>query len=521
MARRRCGPGSLLALLLLAVSCQGPRPTPAMPSATPMPTPALTSGPTPGATPGTAASPLLPDLAPYQAGLRPQFAADLAGMAGATRYDLDLTLDTERLFLSGQETIHYTNQETVPLAELYLRLYANYPDCTSWTEVSSVRLRGQAVAPIYAVSRTALLIPLDPPLEPEEDIALELAFVVRVPQQDPCRYRDFGLNDGMLTLAHIYPQVAVYDQEGWNLALGTAYGDLVYADAALYSVTLRLPEGWTVAASGTEVRRTRPTSETEAISWTTGPARDFYLALSEDYVTSTGHYDDVRVTSYYLPDHEAAGRQALETALEALATFEHLFGPYRYREMDVVETATTAGGIEYPGLVVIHSGYYTPDNPTLRMVIVHEVAHQWWYNLVGNDQVEEPWLDEALTTYSTVLFYEEVGEENYATSYLKWTRNRYRRMVEQGLDAPVNLPVVAYSEAQYSAIVYAKGALFFHALREQIGRETFILALQTYYRRHLYGIATGDDLLAVVEEVSGQDVRNLYREMILSGGEVP
>ena len=135
------------------------------------------------------------------------------------------------------------------------------------------------------------------------------------------------------------------------------------------------------------------------------------------------------VNSYFLPGDEEGGRKALDWAAEALTIYQREFGAYPYRELDIVETATTAGGIEYPGLVVVASRLYSdPKRQTFfESATVHEVAHQWWYNVVGNDQVNHPWLDEALTQYATYRYFQgaygDAGGQGFIDSLNgRWTR---------------------------------------------------------------------------------------------------
>ena len=457
------------------------------------------------------------DLSPFAPALRPEFAADLAGMAEATHYHLDLHIlpEQETFRISGREVVRYTNQEGVSLDRLYFFLYPNFPGCRGWVNVEAVLQGKRSLVQAYETQRAVLRLPLDPPLQPGERVTLDLSFEAMVPPGDDCRYGDFGYHDGVLALAHLYPQVAVYDERGWNTELPPNYGDLLYADTALYSVTATLPAGWVAAASGTQITREPRDDNTVRMHWVAGPARDFTMVLSQDYLTVTQEVGGIRVTSYYHSAHEAGGTRALEYAVRALHVFQERFGPYRYREFDLVETPTRAGGIEYPGLIVLNTWFYDQEDGGFETVTAHEVAHQWWYSLLGNDQVDEPWLDEGLASYSAVLYYQETEQEEAGEELLEFYRSNYQAAVDQGKDAPTNLPVAAYSPENYSRIVYSKGALFFDALRQEVGEEAFWRILQAYYQRFLYGTATGEGFLALAEEVSGQELDALYQAWVL------
>ncbi len=244
--------------------------------------------------------------------------------------------------------------------------------------------------------------------------------------------------------------------------------------------------------------------------------RDFNAVLGPDYQVQSHVVEEITVNSFFYSRHSQGGEWALDCATEAVRLFSTRFGPYPFTELDVVETPTRAGGIEYPGLVVINSTYYETLSERMEWVVVHEVAHQWWYSLVGNDQVDEPWLDEALTQYSTLLYFEARYGAAVAADLLEQVfQQPYEQLLESGRDAPSGLPVAAYSGEDYGPVVYQKGPLYLHALRQVVGDEDFWEILQTYFARNRYGVATPEDWLAAVEAVTGDEHRALYEQWIV------
>jgi aminopeptidase N len=164
--------------------------------------------------------------------------------------------------------------------------------------------------------------------------------------------------------------------------------------------------------------------------------------------------------------------------------------------------------------VIVGSSLY--DDPTRRdffeSATVHEVAHQWFYNVVGNDQVNAPWLDEALAQYSTYLYFRSAYGEAGARGFADSLEERWERVNRD--PKPIGLPVAAYQDREYGAIVYGRGPLFFLALRDQIGEEKMAEFLRRYYADYAWGIATPAGFQALAEEVSGQDLSALFTEWI-------
>jgi aminopeptidase N len=161
-------------------------------------------------------------------------------------------------------------------------------------------------------------------------------------------------------------------------------------------------------------------------------------------------------------------------------------------------------------VVVAESLYSNPSRRgSFEGATAHEVAHQYWYNVVGDDQINNPWLDEAMAQYSTGLYFdaqhgEAAGRAYRAQDYQgRWDRVR-------DVAKPIGLPVDAYNDAEYSGIVYGRGPLFLMALQDQIGQDKMTEFLRRYYREYAWRIATPAEFQRLAEEVSGQDLTTLF-----------
>ena len=491
-----------LGLLLMGCVLTVPRPA-AVP--TPTVSPPLTPTPVDWA-----------DLNPYRRAMRPAFASDVDLYEQATRYAIDLTVDIEALTLRGVQRVRVTSAEAEPLSEIVFRLLPNTPGYGGSMAVRSVTVEGLRVEPDLRLDGSAVYVPLAAPLRPGETTELNLVFEGTIPTDPSAGYAQYGYIDGVLALPNAYPMIPVYDDEGWNVELAPTYGDAAFTDTSLYLVRVTLPARMISAASGVEVDRQDNGDGTATVTYASGPMRDFALVASEAYRTVTHAVGEVLVTSYFFSGDEEGGELVLDYASRALEVYEETFGTYPFTELDVVETPTLAGGIEYPGLIVVAASLYGERGGFFELATVHEVAHQWWYSLVGNDQLDEPWLDESLTQYASLFYFEDRYGPQSAQRVLENTFEvPYRYIQEREQDMAVGLPVASYTEDLYGAVVYGKGPLFFHAVRQQVGDEAFFEILRTYYDEYRYGVAYPADWMAVAERVSGQELDALYAHWIL------
>ena len=508
----------LIYILLVGCVLAVPRPTPTDVPAKVLPTQTQPAQTPPARTPRPkppASGPDWSDLAPYRQAMQPAYAGDVDRLADVTRYWIDLKVDLDALTMQGTEQVRYTNHEQEPLSEVVFRLLPNTPGYGATMTVDVVTLNGLMVEPALSLSGSAVTVPLAEALAPGENVELSLTFGGTLPSDSSAGYAQYGYIDGVLALPNAYPLIPVYDDEGWNVELAPTHGDATFTDVALYTVRVTLPEGMNLATSGVIVDGIGNDDGTTTYTAASGPMRDFNLVASEAYKTTSSEVGEVQVTSFYLGD-EASGRRALDYTVEALRIYEERIGPYPFNELDVAATPTEAGGIEYPGLIVVAAGLYSQEGGFFEFATVHEVAHQWWYGLVGNDQLDEPWLDEALTQYTSLLYYEDRYGPDAAQGVLESAFEQpYQRLLEDDEDMPAGLPVAAYPEALYGAVVYGKGPLFFHELRQSVGDEAFDHILRAYFEEHRYGVAYPQDLLEVAERVSGQELDVLYKEWIL------
>jgi hypothetical protein len=456
------------------------------------------------------------DRALFRNGLIAAEQGVLDRLPGASVYHLDVQIPADFCTLRGHEQVRYTNQEDEPLDALYFQLFPNLAG--GKTTVSAVEVGGRDVEPVYELEDSALRVPLPAPLQPGQQVIVQMDFEVEIPREMGGNYGLFGYFDGILVLDEFYPVIPVYDDEGWNVEVPPR-GDVTYFDASFYRVRVTAPAGLTVVASGSEVSRESQGQE-QVLTFAAGPVRDFYLAASEHYVVVGEQVGQTKVNSYAFPERTEGAQLALKTVASALRSFSARFGPYPYTEFDVVSTPMQALGIEYPGLTGIALELYDPHATVsglpstilLESVVAHEVAHQWFYNVVGNDQIDEPWLDEAVVQYVTGLYYVDVYGQGAAQSYRgSWT-DRWQRV--ERAEIPVGLPSQAYTDEEYSPIVYGRGPLFVAALAEEMGQERFDEFLRDYYTSNQWGIGTAKVFRQLAEQHCGCDLTALFEAWV-------
>jgi Peptidase family M1 domain len=465
--------------------------------------------------------------------LLPQAQANLTQLDGETLYTLAVQIDFNKHAFQGSAQIDYTNREDVPLKSLYFRLYPNghksYGDGV--LKVSNVMVEGSPVKTTLSVSSSVLEVELPAPLEVNQKTRVQMDFEGVVPEgfgspDNPQGYGIYTFSEGVLSLSGWYPLLAVYDQDGWNLDPVSYLGDSVYSDTAFYDVRVTTESDLILASTGSLIAQEVDGND---LKWhfISGPARDFYMVMSPDFEVASQRSGETQVNSYYLPGHASGGEAALSVASTSLDIYNQRFGLYPYKELDVVEAPMeNALGVEYPGVFLVASSLY--DDPTQNSFMIataHETAHQWWYNVVGNDVFDAPWLDEALATFSSSIYYEEALGEGAYQGYVGYLQGRLDSLRQDGLDDQVTRSLGYFESLNeprvYGTVVYTKGALFFVALREEIGDKAFFDALRNYYHDYQFQIADTPDLLDAFENSAGRQLDDFYQEWLYSADNAP
>ncbi len=370
---------------------------------------------------------------------------------------------------------------------------------------------GKTVGLNFTVQGQQLMwVNLSRPWHPSGHVRLLIRFVTTLPDGGIDRANVYGSHstqDWILKFASSYPVPCVYDQrDGWNTEPYTFDADPFYFDMAYYRLNITAPEDVVIAATGL-LRATERHGQWVTYAYDSVlPVREVTFSASPYFLTESRAVNGVNVTAFYLPSSEALWEHtAVNITANALALYNHTFGTYPYPALNVVEEHSEYGGMEYPCQVYISHAVSqavmrgNSDPSMFEAVVAHELAHQWWYQLVGNDEYDEGFLDEGLACWS---------ENYYAEVYYgSWTAFQQTELVDlvrhyhaqSGLPCRINQSTDEYP-GNYLFAAYVKAPVVLEKLRQLVGHNMFVLALQQYFEDNEFGIATLQDLQRAFED---------------------
>lgn len=443
-----------------------------------------------------------------------------------TQYNIEATLNSQESLYATQ-TIDYINNTGESLDNICLHLYARafrqdaqikpyttlnkascYPNGESFGDIaiSKVNINGNSANFEFSGSDFDILkINLSNSLQNKERINIYLEYTITIPN---CTHR-LGYYNNTINLGNWYPIVCYYNQ-GWDTNPYYSTGDPFVSECANYKVKITHPQNYLCFATGEILQQDQTTS-----LFTAQAVRDFAMVLASDSNSSTLQSNKTNVT-YVGYSQDADIQHNAQLCKDAVEYFSDTFAMYPYKNLTVVKSAFVHGGMEYPNLVIVSDAITEPEE--FAKVIVHEIAHQWWYGLVGNNQITEAWLDESLAEYSTCLFFEDNSQYgiNYAeqikdatASYLIYVDviSSLNGKVNTSMNSAVNSYT---SEYEYTYMIYVKGVIMFDSLREAIGKDKLIKSLQKYCKQYMFKIATSSDLIQMFKKYGHSDLDNFF-----------
>jgi hypothetical protein len=417
-----------------------------------------------------------------------------APSAARTQYTMYVLFDYQGHQLGVDETIHYTNQTGTALSEIVL---AVEPNLRGGFSIENIMQNGSVLN--YDLGGQWLTVNLQQTLAPGAQTTLTMRFRIDVPAK--VKDHPYGYDVDQVNLTDWYPFIVPHDNNGWVLHDPSNVGEHLVYDAADFEVNLKTAQpNIVIAASGLE----EPNGE-----WTRyrlNGARTFAFSASDQFLIVDAVAGGAQIRSYYYPGYADQAAAILNAAVREIGLFEVKFAPFPYGSLAIVQ-ADLNDGQEYDALVFLATKFYNEYNGSARSNLVaigvHEIAHQWWFGLVGDDQAMEPWLDEALSVYSEAVFYRYI----YPNSYDWWWNFRVNYFGPSGyVDSNI------YDSGTfrgYVNAVYLNGANFLEALNYRMGEDAFFHFLQDYTTRFGRGRATTSDFFAVARQNTTADISDL------------
>jgi hypothetical protein len=495
-------------------------------------------------------------------------------------YSIDARLDTASHTLTGSEVITWRNITSKPTRELQFHLYWNAwrNDRSTWLreytlagrsladrrpedwariDITSINLlasspgvnasaftdltgSGRFIAPDDGNrdDETVMVVPLPQPVEPGGGVTMAVKWTAHIPRT----FARTGVIGNYYFIAQWFPKLGVLQDEGWNCHQFHSSTEF-FSDYGVYDVSLTVPAGWTVGATGVEKDRRDNADHTTLHRFYQDDVHDFAWTTSPDFVERTAQFEHpalpwVQMRLLLQPEHVDQAERHFNATRTTLRYYGEWYGAYPYGHITIVDPAyqSGSGGMEYPTLFTAGTRWLVaPQVTTPEGVTVHEAGHQWWYGVVGNNEFEDAWMDEGLNTFSTARAVWQVYTPNfYAQRYfggffpyvfkdIALEREvdggglrSYRSVAKSDVQAT---PSFRYYPATAGGITYSKTALWLNTMERWLGWPVLRRIMATHFSRWSFRHPRPNDFFSIVNEVSGRDL-NWYFDQVYRSSNV-
>ena len=474
-------------------------------------------------------------------------------------YTITARLDPATRTITGSETITWRNVTSRPAADLQFHLYWNgwkntrstfmreralsggasedrrrRPDEWAQLDVTAITVAGsdrsatkRFIAPDdeNPDDETVMLVPLAQPIAPGGSAVIQIAWTAHVPRT----FARTGAIGNYFFIAQWFPKLGVLQEDGWNCHQFHA-GTEFFSDYGVYDVSLTVPAGWPLGATGVQRERRDNPDHTTTHRYYQEDVHDFAWTTSPDYLERTARFEHERLPPVEMrlllqPEHAGQAARHFDATRTTLKYYGEWYGAYPYGHITIVDPAyqSGTGGMEYPTLFTAGSRWLAPAGVTTpEGVTVHEAGHQFWYGIVGNNEFEDAWMDEGFNTFSTARAVAQVYAPNflalrYFGGFVPWVfrdialsreidGNRlagYRRDAKSDAQST---PTFRYFPSTGGSITYNKTALWLNTMERWLGWPTLQKVMATQFERWKFKHPVPADFFAVAADVTGNDL---------------
>ncbi len=480
----------------------------------------------------------------------------IASFQNFLKYEINAEFTDSLDIIKAEEIVYYINNSNDTLKYIEFNLYANaFRPNSRYNKDLREKLKLKKTQIDKAKERDLGFIRIDSCSErfdtsdmymkvyktvlPNETARIYIKFTLKIPKL----FDRLGKMESEYEITQWYVKAGVYDERGWR-TYGYRYNTEFYGDYANWDVSIKVKRDYVVGASG-YLLDSIISDSFKILKFQLEKAHDFAFVMSKRYKVRTSEFNGIKVYVLYYSNDTMFAKLSELHAINSLKMFSNYLYPYPYRTLTVVESHLGAGGgMEYPALVLITNPKTLRRFSNLRnfmniedlkeyylaIVVAHEVGHQWFYGIIGNDEAYEAWMDEGMNSYL-----ENYYNHNYFTNdsiynmfrkfskLMKFYLNDYDIRLFSDYFVylyPYNEPMVgkpAWEMKNYWQ-VYNRGKNLMYALKDIMGDSLFDIFLKEYFKRYAFKHPRSDDFFKLAEEFSKLNLDEFKNQWLYGKG---
>ncbi|MDK8181082.1 M1 family metallopeptidase [Paenibacillus sp. UMB4589-SE434] len=443
------------------------------------------------------------------------------------KYEIDAKLDTDNMTITGKQTVTYRNTSSDKLNDVVFHLFADahrskdtqaqmfartneelakqFPDkkpadFLGGIDITDVKDSTSGRTLTSKNEQQALTVQLEKPLLKDEEVTIVITYKTKI----PFGAQRLSYQKDIINGAHWFPVMSVYNEQAhtWNKVPYSTTFESDYYDVADYNVHLNVPDKLQLAMPG-QMSEQPAEAGRKIVSTKSDKTREFVFFSSEKYHKASKTKNGLTVEYVYYNDKNdpaktAVINQYMDRAFAAIEFFSSKFGKYDYPDFRIVESHVEGVAVEFSRM--IQMGLVSPNAvPANDSAFVHEIAHQWFHSIIGNNSEKESFLDEGFADFAMTYFYNEQGNKSSGFDGVRFD--------DYPMDVAINSDNHHVGDSP-DAVYYKKGRLAIYELYRMAGPEKFDTFMKEYFNRYAYRNATVSGLLQTIEDQLGKSIRD-------------
>lgn len=291
------------------------------------------------------------------------------------------------------------------------------------------------------------------------------------------------------------------------------------ADKATVDFIVTAPDHYQVVANGLKVSETELSGNLKLTHWKESAplsTKVMVIGVADFAIDHTGDVKGIPVYTYVFPENKDRGFRSYAVAKEILAYYMYKLGPYAFEKLANVQSKTIFGGMENASAIFYFEN--SVGDKGIEALMAHEIAHQWFGDAASEKNFSHLWLSEGFATFMTNVYLENKYGADTLKDRLKKDRKKVLQFEKERMTPVVDTTVKSNYMQLLNANSYEKGGWVLHMLRRKLGDEVFWKGIQAYYAKYDGSNANTDDLRVVMERVSGQDLRQFFKQWLFTSG---
>ncbi|HEY8784819.1 MAG TPA: M1 family metallopeptidase [Mucilaginibacter sp.] len=291
------------------------------------------------------------------------------------------------------------------------------------------------------------------------------------------------------------------------------------ADKATVDFVVTAPDHYQVVANGLKTEEKLLATHLKLTHWKENArlsTKIMVIGVADFAIDHTGDAGNIPVYTYVFPENKDAGFKSYAVAKEILSFYIKKFGPYAYEKLANVQSKTIFGGMENASAIFYFENSVTSKD--IESLMAHEIAHQWFGDAASEKSFAHLWLSEGFATYMTNIYLENKYGGDTLKKRLYADRETVLKFEKRRLTPVVDTTVKSNYMQMLNANSYQKGGWVLHMLRRKLGETSFWKGIRYYYAKYDGCDANTDDLREVMEQASGQDLKQFFTQWLYTPG---